>query len=120
MGLFSNADGRCHGCAHFACRVGGTFSPVRFEAETCGIAAIFGDSCSNAARFLCNPDCVAERSGFEPSVPFLGMLPRLPYVGEVCWQVLALDTDGGSGMGAVSSNIQILIKRCGALFASAM
>jgi len=35
------------------------------------IAAIFNDSCSNAALFLCNPDRVAERSGFEPSLPFV-------------------------------------------------
>jgi hypothetical protein len=32
-------------------------------------AAIFSDSCSYAARFLCNPDCVAERLRFEPSLP---------------------------------------------------
>src|SRR5258705_198870 len=36
--------------------------------KTYEIAAIFSDSCSNAARFLCNPDCVAERERFEPSV----------------------------------------------------
>jgi len=35
-----------------------TLSPVLFAGKTCGIAAIFSDSCSNAARFLCNPDCV--------------------------------------------------------------
>jgi hypothetical protein len=33
-----------------------TLSPVRFEGKTYGIAAIFSDSCSNAAQFLCNPD----------------------------------------------------------------
>jgi hypothetical protein len=49
----------------------GTLSPVRFKGKTCGIAAIFADSCSNTARFLCNLDCVAEREGFEPSVPVL-------------------------------------------------
>jgi hypothetical protein len=49
----------------------GTLSPVRFEGKTSGIAALFSDSCSNAARFLCNPDWVAEREGFELSVPFL-------------------------------------------------
>jgi hypothetical protein len=49
----------------------GTLSLVRFEGKTYGIAAILSDSCSNAARFLCNPDCVAEREGFELSVPFL-------------------------------------------------
>jgi len=38
----------------------GTPSPVRFEGKTCRIAAIFSDSCDNAAKFLCNPDCVAE------------------------------------------------------------
>ena len=48
-----------------------TLSPVRFEGKTYGIAAIFSDSCSNAARFLCNPDCVAEGEGFELSVLFL-------------------------------------------------
>jgi hypothetical protein len=45
-----------------------TLSPVRFEGKTYGIAAIFSDSCSNAAGFLCNADCVAEWEGFEPSV----------------------------------------------------
>ena len=48
-----------------------TLSPVRFEGKTYGIAAIFSDSCSNVARFLCNPDCVAERLRFEPSLPFV-------------------------------------------------
>jgi hypothetical protein len=47
-----------------------TLSPVLFAGKTCGIAAIFSDSCSNVARFLCNPDCVAEGEGFEPPVPF--------------------------------------------------
>jgi hypothetical protein len=42
-----------------------TLSPVRFESKTCGITAIFSDSCSNAAGFLCSPDCVAEREGFD-------------------------------------------------------
>jgi hypothetical protein len=45
-----------------------THSPVRF---TCGIVAISSDSCSNAARFLCGSDCVAERVRFEPSLPFV-------------------------------------------------
>jgi hypothetical protein len=45
-------------------------SPVRFGGKTYGIAAIFSDSCSNTVRFLCNPDCMAEREGFELSVPF--------------------------------------------------
>jgi len=48
-----------------------TLSPVRFEGKTYGIAAIFNNSCSNAARFLYNQDCVTERMGFEPSVSFL-------------------------------------------------
>jgi hypothetical protein len=49
----------------------GPLSPVRFKGKTCRIAAIFNDSCCDAARFLCNPDCVAERLGFEPSLPFV-------------------------------------------------
>ena len=48
----------------------GPVSPVRFKGKTCRIAAIFNDSCSNSARFLCNPDCVAEGERFEPPVPF--------------------------------------------------
>ncbi len=48
----------------------GPLSLVRFKGETCRIAAIFNDSCSNAALFLCNPDWVAERLGFELSLPF--------------------------------------------------
>ena len=48
----------------------GALSPVLFEGKTYRIAAIFNDSCGNAALFLCNPDCVAEREGFELSVPF--------------------------------------------------
>ena len=47
-----------------------TLSSVRFEGKTCEIAAVFSDSCSNAARLLCDPDCVAESLRFEPSVPF--------------------------------------------------
>jgi len=43
----------------------GTLSLVRFEGKTRGIAAIFSDCCSNAARFLCSSDWVAERVGFE-------------------------------------------------------
>jgi hypothetical protein len=43
----------------------GPLSPVRFKGKTCRIAAIFNDSCNNAALFLCTPDCVAEREGFE-------------------------------------------------------
>jgi hypothetical protein len=48
----------------------GPLSPVRFKGKTCRIAAIFNDSCSNAALFLCNPDCVAEGEEFEPAVRF--------------------------------------------------
>ena len=48
----------------------GTLSPVRFKGKTCEIAAIFSDSCSNAARFLCGSDCVAEGEEFEPEVRF--------------------------------------------------
>ena len=47
---------------------GGTLSPVRFDGETCAIAAISSDFQRNAAGFLCVPDCVAEREEFEPSV----------------------------------------------------
>ncbi len=48
----------------------GTVSPVRFDGKTCAIAAISRDFRSNAAEFLCIPDCVAEREGFEPPIPF--------------------------------------------------
>jgi hypothetical protein len=50
---------------------GGTLSPVRFDGETCAIAAISRDFQRNAAGFLCVPDCVAERAGFGPSVQVL-------------------------------------------------
>ncbi len=53
----------------------GPLSPVRFKGKTCRIAAIFNDSCSNAALFLSIPDCVAEREGFEPSVQHLSATP---------------------------------------------
>jgi hypothetical protein len=46
-------------------------SPMRFKGKTSRIAAIFNDSGSKTALFLCNPDCVAERLGFEPSLPFV-------------------------------------------------
>jgi hypothetical protein len=49
----------------------GTFSPVRFERGTCGIAAISKDFQGNLPKFLCDPDCVAEREEFEPAVRFL-------------------------------------------------
>jgi hypothetical protein len=35
------------------------------------IAAISSDLVGIGARFLCVPDCVAEREGFEPSVQVL-------------------------------------------------
>jgi hypothetical protein len=35
---------------------------VHFEGKTSGIAAIFSDFSSNAAEFLCDPDCVAEQA----------------------------------------------------------
>ena len=63
---------------------GGTLSPVRFDGETCAIAAISSDFQKNAAGFLCNPDCVAEREGFEPrgnehlGQPFTGSGCREP------------------------------------------
>jgi len=44
---------------------GGILSPVQFKDESRAIAAISSDFQRNAARFLCNPDCVAERVGFE-------------------------------------------------------
>ena len=47
---------------------GSTLSLVRFEGKSCGIAGISSDFQGPAAEFLCNPDCVAERGGFEPSV----------------------------------------------------
>ena len=56
--------------ANLAAGFDATLSPVRFEGKTYGIAAIFSDSCSNAAQFLCDPDCMAERDGFEPKVRF--------------------------------------------------
>jgi len=49
----------------------GTLSPVRFRGGNRRIAAISRNFGGNAAEFLCNPDCVAEREGFEPSVPVL-------------------------------------------------
>ena len=36
-----------------ACGIRRALSPVLFEGKTCRIAAIFNDSCSNAALFLC-------------------------------------------------------------------
>src|SRR5882724_11739996 len=42
----------------------GTLSPVRFRGGNRRIAAISRNIGGNAAEFLCNPDCVAERVGF--------------------------------------------------------
>ena len=47
-----------------------TLSPVRFEGKSRLIAAISCDFHDNAAGFLCNSDCLAEREGFEPPIPF--------------------------------------------------
>ena len=44
-------------------------SPVR-ELENRELAGISRDFRSNAGRFLCSADCVAERKTFEPSVRF--------------------------------------------------
>jgi len=49
----------------------GTLSPVRFQGGNRTIAAISRNFDGNAVEFLCNPDCVAESEGFEPSVPVL-------------------------------------------------
>jgi len=40
--------------------------PVRFQRGNRSIAAISRNFGENAAEFLCHPDCVAEREGFEP------------------------------------------------------
>jgi hypothetical protein len=47
---------------------GGTLSPGRFAGKTWGIAAISSDFQRNATGFVCNPDCLAEREGFESAV----------------------------------------------------
>jgi len=39
--------------------------PVRFQRGNRSIAAISRNFGENAAEFLCHPDCVAEREGFE-------------------------------------------------------
>ena len=49
---------------------------MRFQRETRRIAAISGDFRRDLAKFLCDPDCVAEREGFEPSVQVSGSKPR--------------------------------------------
>ena len=38
---------------------------MRFEGETCGITANSRDCEDNAAGFLCSPDGLAERVGFD-------------------------------------------------------
>jgi hypothetical protein len=48
---------------HLARGIKRTLSPVWFDGETCAIAAISSDFQMNAAGFLYNPDCVAEREG---------------------------------------------------------
>ena len=57
-----------------------TLAPVRFEGKTYEIAPIFSDTCGDADRFLCHPDCVAEREGFYYrrylQVPVNPTLPR--------------------------------------------
>src|ERR1035441_894065 len=45
-----------------------SLSPVHFESKRCGIAPISRNFQSNPGGFLCTSDCVAEGSGFEPSV----------------------------------------------------
>ena len=45
-----------------------TFSGPIFGLKTCRLG---GDLQSNAAEFLCNSDCMAERLGLEPSLPFV-------------------------------------------------
>jgi len=47
-----------------------TLSPVRFRSGNREIAAFSSDFQGNAAGFLCDPDWMAERAGFEPSVRF--------------------------------------------------
>src|SRR5216683_3153211 len=49
----------------------GHFLRCGLKARPTEFAAIFSDSCSNAAQFLCNPDWLAERLRFEPSLPFV-------------------------------------------------
>ena len=45
-------------------------SPVRLDGGSCGIVAISRDFEEHEAEFLCNPYCVAEGEGCEPSVRF--------------------------------------------------
>jgi hypothetical protein len=41
----------------------------RFEANSARNGHLSRISDEEKADFLCNPDCMAERAGFEPSVP---------------------------------------------------
>jgi hypothetical protein len=52
------------------------FSPVRFVGNNREIRAFFAYFGDRSAGFLCIADCVAEGSGFEPSVPFCYAKPR--------------------------------------------
>src|ERR1700722_1611556 len=53
-----------------------TLSPVRFQSKNREIRALFAYFGAKRAKFLCSPDCVAERAGFELSVPFCTRKPR--------------------------------------------
>ena len=46
-------------------------SLVRFDCETCGIAAIFSDLAGMQPDFSAAQDSVADREGLEPLVPLL-------------------------------------------------
>jgi hypothetical protein len=61
----------------------GSLSPVRFGGKTCGIAAIFSDSCSNVAGFLCNLDCMAEREEF-----YAALISKTEVLAELNFKVL--------------------------------
>jgi hypothetical protein len=50
---------------------GSPFSPVRFADELSRNTAVFRLIRREEAGFLCIPDCVAEREGFEPSIELL-------------------------------------------------
>jgi hypothetical protein len=49
-------------------------SPVRFQSDNRVITAFSSGFARNAVWFLCDPDCMAEREGFEPSVQVLATL----------------------------------------------
>src|ERR1700722_7711415 len=53
-----------------------TLSPVRFQSKNREIRALFAYFGAKRAKFLCSPDCEAEREGFEPSVRFCRAKPR--------------------------------------------